>query len=584
VKKRAKKFRLATIDSETDPARRYRKMEPFSWGFFDGTEYKGFWGLDCTNQLISFLRDYEEPLCIYAHNGGKFDFLFMREHMTGDMSIIASRIVRVGFLDCHQLRDSYALIPSPLDALESAKYGGKRKLLVNPNDPKSGTDWNKFEPENRERYRSAIEEYQRYDCLVLYDAIEKFRAEFGDNLTMAQAAMKQCHLAMAPYIGRSKVHVPLSPVVDANLRPFYFGGRVQCFQKGALSFEASSNKQWHVFDVRSMYPSVMKDIKHPIGNFDVKKDITDKTDFVYFYGWNKNFLPVRTKQGLKFDQKWGDFYCSIHELKAGLAMKRIGIHKIKHTQQSDEKISFAPFIDKFFSQRMRAKADGNIVMTLFYKLVMNSAYGKFAMSPERYKDYELIPLVNGQIDKSQFPSDDENAGDDYKWHVFEVIGNSYAIVARKAVRRDTNGNLLSMTGNFLNVGTAASITGAARAKLAAGIFESTNVTYCDTDSVICEAGSLDMLSNLDAKTLGTWEHEASGDALYILGKKMYALYNGDECVKYACKGVNLSPDAIRDACLGKYTDENPLIWRNDFPTQSIGGNVRWMQRRVRMTA
>jgi hypothetical protein len=582
MKAKRVKYRLATIDSETDPARRYRMMEPFSWGFWDGTIYKGFWGKDCTTELVQFLRDYDEPLCIYAHNGGKFDFMFLREHLTGEMAIIGSRIVKVGFLDKHELRDSFALIPSKLDALVSKRYGGKRKLLVDPADPKSGTDWNKFEPENRERHKAAIEEYQAYDCYVLYDAIERFQTEFGaNNLTMAQAAMRQCHLAMAPYVGRAKVHVQLTPVVDSAIRNFYYGGRVQTFKSGPLY------GAWKMFDVRSMYPSAMQDCLHPIGNFDVTLKVTPKSDFVYFKGWSKNWLPKRLENGaLSFGTPnattWGTFYCTIHEFNAGLEVKRIGVHKVLHAQQSSEKISFGPFIKAFYEKRMRSKTEGDDVMTLFYKLVMNSAYGKFAMTPERYKDYVLVSLVDGKVNASQFPPDDENAAGDSKWRVFEIIGDAFAILSRKAVRRDAEGKVIGMTGNFLNVGTAASITGAARAKLAMGIFQSQEVAYCDTDSIICQQGSPDMEHN--DGTLGTWEHQASGDALYILGKKMYALYQGDTCIKYACKGVNLSPDLIRDACLGKYTKENPLVWHNQFPTMSLSGEHTWMSRRVRNTA
>ncbi len=80
---------LATVDSETDPFKIGRYPKPFIWGFYDGSIYEEF------NNVRALLDFFEKQFTekdiqyrVYAHNGGKFDYHFMLEHLEADTDVM----------------------------------------------------------------------------------------------------------------------------------------------------------------------------------------------------------------------------------------------------------------------------------------------------------------------------------------------------------------------------------------------------------------------------------------------------------------------------------------------------------------
>lgn len=511
--------RVAVIDSETDRFRLGASVRPYVWGFYDGSTWVYFWGDDCTEKLLAFLTEYEEPLVIYAHNGGKFDYKFMVEHLDTSVKIIGQRIVKA-FFDKHELRDSYANIPVPLSQFQTTS-GTKLKFNHKMHDR-----------ENRERYKKNILEYLKQDCVVLYDGIMQYRHMFGDALTMASAAMKK--LNEVTVNGPGKAYKRLSAGTDKLLRPFYFGGRVECFSSGII------DGMRRIYDYNSMYPWVMGNFSHPVGNaFKVGNTLDDRTDFAIIDATSRGCLPSRMENGgLHFPHGRGRFFASFHEIKTGLDLGKLTIHKVEQSYACSEKTSFVHFVDMFYTLRNQAKDKGDAMLTLFYKLVMNSAYGKFGQNPERYHDYQITTqaeCICGALHKG-------NEKCPEGW-ILKSYNNGLAIMARPVLKPDTM---------RLNVATAASITAAARATLARGIEASTDVIYCDTDSIVCRHTG----EATDNKKLGALKLEAEGNRFAIAGKKMYALfgdrsnsdfvnakrveeYGDDTCIKLAAKGVRL---------------------------------------------
>ena len=102
--------RLAVIDLETDPFEYGKIPQPFAAGFYSDQTYEQFWGDDCVEQLMYFLHDLKESHLIYAHNGGKFDFLYMLQYFHQKINLINGRIVK-GNIWRHEMRDSYAALP-----------------------------------------------------------------------------------------------------------------------------------------------------------------------------------------------------------------------------------------------------------------------------------------------------------------------------------------------------------------------------------------------------------------------------------------------------------------------------------------
>lgn len=508
-------FRLATADTETDPFAKERKVKPFTAGFFNGKRFKYFWGKDCIKQFVDHLRGLKEPHLIYIHNGGKFDLQFMIQHIENPF-IINGRIVKCN-IGIHQIRDSYAAVPVPLKGYE-----------------KKEIDYTKLEKNVREQNKDEIIAYMKSDCIYLYEMMFAFQQEFGDALTIGQAAMRE--------LKKVTKFETLGENMDTFLRQYYYGGRNQCFKAGIIKGD------FKIFDVNSMYPFVMKNFKHPVSrSYNVNNKITSKTNFALIIAKNYGALPQRTPAGLDFTKEFGEFYATIHEIEAGLETGTLEINRVKHAIEFNECISFDQFIDHFYGSRLQAKANGDKLRDIFYKLVQNSCYGKFAQNPMNFFDYmitkDVIPPEGWQLDE-----------------VFEET---------TLWKRPSNGPKF-----FNNVATAASITGAARAVLLRGLAAATNPVYCDTDSIICEALNAPQSST----ELGAWKLEASADTLAIAGKKLYAAFANDEVVKRASKGGNVSGKQMIDICRG-----GTIELTNLAPTFNFGKQT-FIKRRFTRTA
>lgn len=504
---------IAIIDAETDPFKFGRVPEPFCWGFFDGKNYKEFWrddyGIDCTSALLEYLESITEPLTIYAHNGGKFDFLFFIQKFSGKIKIVNGRILEARF-GIHTFRDSYSILPISLDS----SGAGKMKI-----------DYKTFELEHREKFKEEILTYLKQDCVSLFNLVTAFRDEFGDVLTIGSAAMREL----------KKFHKfeTLNKNLDKSYREYYFGGRCQCFQTGIIEGPIV------VHDVNSMYPSTMKRTNHPIGKYaSYEKKISQNTFFVKWEGKNFNAVPMRNfkTKGLDFNIEYGIFYTSIHEFNAALEYGVIEPKRIISTIDFKQFITFADFVDHFYSSRKIAQKNGDAFLELFYKLILNSAYGKFAQDSSDFVDSIILPW--GEV-----PDNEE--------YFLEYRHDAYAIWSKPALRE-----------SFFNVATAASITGGSRAIMLGGIVNSTNPLYCDTDAIF--SFGLDKVEIHDTN-LGAWKFEKSGDCIAIAGKKMYALMSGDKCVKMAAKGVRIPSLAVFDMCRGETIET-----RNDAPSFKLG--------------
>ena len=509
---------MAVIDFETDPFLYGRVPRPFAAGFYDGVSFVHFWGPGCVRALVDYLDALPGSWLIYAHNGGKFDFHFMLEWLDNPLKIITSRIVSAK-LGRHEVRDSYAAIPIPLSAYQ-----------------KTEIDYEKFEPENRESHRTEILDYLKDDCVFLYSLISAFIARFGPALTIGSAAMKTL----------KSIHdvTPRNSSHDEKYRPYYFGGRVQCFRYGVFNVPAK------IYDVNSMYPAVMKNESHPTGPrylnvrntiCDSRGEISGMADAEFYFAQvhatvTGGGLPVREKTGLDFSLRDGVFFTNSHEMRVLHEHGLIRVHKVLFAAAPYETISFADYVDKFSAEKVDAKLRGDKAAEIFAKLLLNSAYGKFAQNPENYKEWILTR---------------DDSVPDEPWEL-EKAGDGFYIWSRP-----------TESHNYHDVATAASITGAARATLLRGLLSAKNPIYCDTDSIICE--ELGDGAEIDPAKLGAWKLEGEGTCVAVAGKKLYAVFDADgECIKKASKGAVFSGNEILRLSRGE-----TLRWKNDAPTFSL---------------
>ena len=522
MKKKKEKFKLAVIDLETDPFKYNRIPLPFAAGFFDGNTYHQTWGDNCVADMMDYLMDYPVPLRIYAHNGGRFDFWYMQSGIQNPLFFIKNRLVKARFLERHEIRDSYSAIPVPLRDYK-----------------KDDTDYTLFERGIRDKHKKSIGLYLQHDCEYLYQLMSDFTDEFGAKLTMGSAAIKELN----------KVHPQKhqSPWHDAEFRPWYSGGRVQCFQHGVI------HGKFHCYDVNSLYPYVMASREHPIGDsyFTTKRLPDSGVYFADITVQSNGALPRREKHGaLRFPVGEHRFTACSHEIQMGLELGWLKIKQVHSVTKAMHTQSFDAFVAKFAHRKIEYEKGGNTSMRLFMKLIMNSAYGKFATDPAQFKDAKIFDDVD----------------------TMQSEGYSFAGMFGNSILGEKQAEIKSY--QYHDVAIAASITSAARAELMLGLANATRPLYCDTDSIICE--SLDM--ELHDSKIGAWKDEGQGDEVAIGGKKLYAVFSQGTCIKQASKGVRLDASTIRAIAQGEIVESEI-----DAPNLRLGKMPSFIKRKIAST-
>lgn len=517
---------IAVIDAETDPFRKGRIPQPFIWGYYNGEDYREF---TKTADLARFLSDRDE--IVYAHNGGKFDFHFLLPYLDAydDISVINGRLAvcRIGVCE---LRDSYLIIPQPLSAYA--------KDEIDYACMEAGERW---KPANKRK----ISSYLRSDCVNLYQMVAAFIEKFGLSLTAPGAAMKTW-LKMAP--------IDLEPT-DANfyaeMSPYYYGGRVQCFRAGVLDVDGA------VYDINSAYPFAMLH-KHPYSaNYERAGRLLRGADFVRLRCRSRGALPFRgeaggggsSDSGLCFpcDDLEREYFVTRWEFEAARETGAIDQVRVIESVRFMKHVSFESYINRFWTEREDAKRRGDVLGGMFAKLMMNALYGKFAANPSNYRNYMIVP-------GDQLPAlVQENAGG---WRFGGEFG-PWLLATR---------DLADYEQRYYNVATGASITGFVRAMLWRAIHSSEGVIYCDTDSVTCERAGAGIVIG---DKLGQWKHEGDFDRFGIAGKKLYVMRgkrgaDGKRHNKTASKGARLT-----EAELWKVARGGLVEYESEAPTFSV---------------
>lgn len=588
--------KIAVIDAETDPFKIGRtQIAPFIWGFYDGEEYRCFENTrfkdgtvihDCTKKLMDFLRD--KNYIIYAHNGGKFDYHFFLEHVEPwqGVKIINSRLASFKIGKC-EFRDSYNILPVPLSAFA-----------------KDAMDYETMEADVRylpENY-SNIKNYLKGDCVYLHSLVSQFIEEYGQNLTIAGASMKQWEARYQRKAPKS------SQKYYDKFKSYYYGGRVQCFQTGYFE------KPFKMADINSAYPRAMLD-RHPI---DTEYTTLDNPPAAYWEPFikrkylghafftvvakSRGAFPWRAPSGSLFfpdDNKIRIYDVTGWELQAGMETGTVDILNVLTIHSFNTVDSFDDYILHFYEKRLAAKGivkkcegKGDYssheylkakAQDIFCKLFMNSLYGKFGSEPRNYSEYMVMPeeffdallvfAANNDLDPYSLleqmgvEADDIEAAktvDAFDYDFGGTMGN--LVLGARDVPENKQ--------RYFNVATAASITGWVRAYLWRHICKSENPIYCDTDSI-----AADNFNDFEfSKELGEWEIEGEFKAGAVGGKKLYCFTKNDGTHKTASKGVRLGALDIIKVAKGEEVVYTPIA-----PTFSLLKAPHFVSRTVRIT-
>jgi len=530
-----KRHEIWAADCETDPFKVGRISQPFIWGAYDIHDHR----YETFGSAALFVAFISERQCtVYFHNGGKFDAHYLRPYFDSDqpIRIINGRIAsfRIGRAE---FRDSFNLIPVALArySKEEIDYG------IMENDKRDI-------PENRAR----IERYLKSDCVSLGSLLSAYFAKFGRGLTQAGAAMNY----WAKHYNKGK-KPKQSAAQFERYRPYYYGGRVECFTSGY------GERPFKVVDKNSAYPHAMLS-EHPISTEAMRLSSLPKKEhevtrcLISLKAVSRGAFPFRLESGeLIFprDSEPRVYHITGWELQAAREMNALSGVEILQVHYFREVVDFKNYINHFYLERRAAKVAGDKAGDIFAKLFMNSCYGKFASNPENYHEYMLSSPAKMADHCAEGYADYHDWGDGRR-----------LLWRRLPVERQT----------YYNVATAASITGYVRAQLFKDLCAVRDPLYCDTDSIAArDVGDLYM-----GPELGQWKLEAECDAYGIAGKKLYVFRCQDGTYKTACKGVQLNAEEIIRIAKGEEIDYRPMV-----PTYSITRPVpRFINRKVRVTA
>lgn len=601
-RKQRKLQHIAVLDMETDPfVEDGSPVFPFCCELYsDQFAPIVIWDEDYESLVEKILVQIEalpDSYTIYAHNGGKFDFMFLIHKLRGTIKF-KGRAIMSAKIGAHEIRDSLHILPEKLAAWKKDKF-----------------DYAKMHKRNRRRFRDEILAYLHTDCVYLFDFVKRFAKEFGLKISIGAAAFTElkAHYKIEPLSkGRSWER---AKVLDAQLREYFLGGRVECIAgKGLFSSDKQPQKPYKLFDVNSMYPYVMAAMQHPTGNEYLwhRDTPNENTFFIDLNCKSYGAMFKRLDSGeIDAGECEGRFMTTIYEYKMALKYGLIDNVQINWCVDNLQHSDFSRFILPMYSRRQDTKAimerlrNSNHEQTteyeevkkenIFLKYLLNNSYGKTAQNPDKYKEYFYT-------DHGELPPKD--------WMQF-LIGTDddtkhrYGMPVERSPEFDVWARPSPGT-RYNNVGTGASITGAARSVLLEAIQNSLDPIYCDTDSLICRA----LNAPLSEIELGAWKIEETFDSVIIAGKKTYACMVAGKAdglesrVKVRSKGVDLRIRPCRDgfeipeptqaewkaanaATWQRYLDlldDKTVTVKNRAPTFNKLGQQHTMIRRVRATA
>lgn len=347
-------------------------------------------------------------------------------------------------------------------------------------------------------------------------------------------------------------------VIDLE-KEAYFGGLTDCYQVGL--FEAPENENFHIYDFKSMYPSVMATMKYPTKYVGYEKGINVGRDGlriippaerVEYVGelLDEGYAVIARIQvdtsGLTSDPQYlscvphlhddkllyntGQFETVVCSRELQVAIDRGIVADITEIAWYEQEVIFQDYVEFFFEVRSENKGT---VWDTIAKLFLNSLYGKFGQATYSWEITE------------DFIFDDDGSYTDFDLETGKVI-KLRQLGGICEIRSDEKS-----PGDNSFFAIAAHVTSDGRAKLrrAMEAAEFENVYYGDTDSLfVNEQGSKNLIATgqavEDQAKLGELELEKSFPVLQVNTLKDYVcLDRSGKVLKSRMKGVRA--DAVR---------------------------------------
>lgn len=494
--------------------------EAYDWnrlyaiGIYDGINVSTFISKDSPNNdfVEWLLESLENKDVVYAHYGGRYDFLFIFDYINSNSSCKLTFIKLIhSSIACFRIRykgkliefrDSFNILPDKLERLTNDFNVVHKKLTL---DYELGMDDDRFK------------EYFNNDLIGLYEVLIEAN-ELTAHLTIASNAI---HKYISDFYSKI-TSIPISRNnnnIDMMFRSAYSGGRVEIFKM--------VGENLNYYDVNSLYPYVMRHNKYPLlheNNYE-SVDYFDANSIGIYNVMLRSpdslsipLLSYKHEGKLLFPLgSWNGYYTSSELKKASSLGYEYDVINGWIFNECD--YIFNDYIDYYYDIKRHSIGSKKAIA----KLMLNSLYGKFGQRRD-FIDYKISKEENG----------------------LRLMNMAFLPINKK----DT-------FSKYLHSEVAAMITANARLALYE-LFERAgfdNVYYCDTDSIITST----LLNTSDG--LGDIKEEARIDKYIAIAPKVYAYTSKDSvCIK--AKGLRNTSisfkdfeDAIYDKNLNKFVSE-----------------------------
>ena len=571
---------------------------PYAIGWYD-VDYQVSYGRDCMKSFIRYLEEHPGKILI-AYNGSRFDFqILLREYMKetdvsmGNLLFHGGRLLQAE-IGSHRLFDLCAFTSCSLAS--ACKNFGVDVELHKTLFPHRFIDaWEKldyvgsvpaletffYKPEQciTEEDRATVSslypegsvfdvkecclKYLRLDVLGMREVMIKFahlaqtelQANLVEFITLGHLTYKQWLKTLTKEIVFAHTEKDYHAMREA-----YYGGRVYPVKRSFTSQQYEAVKAGSAGyedvtdfisdqDVNSLYPTVMKEFRYPIGDYthrvyDTPQRMLEpfidtwaicKVQYVPPSELLHPVLPFRGKNGLLWDlQPRSGWFTSVD---LDLAFEKgYTIHIEEGYYWYRGAYIFDEYLQRTIAIKDAGTRENNPVKRQIGKLLSNSLYGKFAQAPMA-NVYEFC----------RTDEDLRNFCENYEAMEFYVIGNAILLTGLKKE------SLTIDRPHFIG----AFITAYARVYMYR-YYDKANPSqrvddalyYTDTDSMHIPGHCLRFIQDdLDPVTLGKLSNDIKGEgkiikAVYVAPKLYYLEYITKTTTGFTIKSKGVNPDYL----------------------------------------
>lgn len=415
-----------------------------------------------------------------------------------------------------------------------------------------------YDAHNKDNIPISEEElsYLQNDVQIVANGLSKFFELAPEKMTIGSCSLEDYKM----HIGkkRFKQYFPeLNDDMDSLIRRSYKGGFTAVNE--ARANEMITNGQ--VFDVNSLYPSVLYDCPLPFGEpirfegeyFPNNKYTLYVQEISCSFKLKKNKIPIiQIKNSMS--------YCGTEYLKqsdgiVNLVLTNVDLELIKEHYDIEiydylggymfmaSRNLFKTWIDKWFALKEQATIEHNAGLRTVSKIFLNSLYGKFGTNPNVESKFPILENNKVKLKFIEYPvynennkllssEKDENGNlkpiDEY---IEPYIENTGYIDPRLASTRQSKKKPVYIPIATFTTAWARNKTIRTAQKIHEESLKATGKSrwlYCDTDSIHVEGFEpIEGIDIHDTK-LGYWAHESDFKTAKFLQAKRYIeeIYKG----------------------------------------------------------